>query len=165
MKVLGLGSPDELRVRVAHSEREVLVGVLRNLRAGATRAVATVYESTPPERTRQIDDRHDHLRAIDALLVQVDQHGPNDRTEVVVVGDTELMRIVIHDSAREAIRLLQDAHASYEERLTPKTAAALIAAARAALAWTETLIAADRVDLGWPQHPCTGDPVTDPHNA
>jgi hypothetical protein len=37
MKVIGLGSPDELRVRFDACELDVLVDVLRDLRAKATR--------------------------------------------------------------------------------------------------------------------------------
>jgi hypothetical protein len=40
MKVIGLGSPDDVRVRFTAREMDVLVDVLRDLRATATRDAA-----------------------------------------------------------------------------------------------------------------------------
>jgi hypothetical protein len=46
MKVIGLGSPDDARVRFDACEMDVLVDVLRDLRAKATRDAADTYATT-----------------------------------------------------------------------------------------------------------------------
>jgi hypothetical protein len=43
MKVIGLGAPDDLRVTFEPCERDVLVDVLREERANATRDAAQSY--------------------------------------------------------------------------------------------------------------------------
>jgi hypothetical protein len=43
MKVIGLGAPDDLRVRFEACEIDVLVDVLREQRASATRDAAKTY--------------------------------------------------------------------------------------------------------------------------
>ncbi len=72
MKVIGLGSPDDLRVRFDATEVDVLVDVLRDLRAKATRDAAETYANTPPRETRPIDDRHDRLRGLEGLLMRLE---------------------------------------------------------------------------------------------
>jgi len=72
MSAIGLGSPDELRLHVDACEIDVLVDVLREQRANATRDAAQTYATTSPEHTRTIDDHHHRLRAVEALLVQLD---------------------------------------------------------------------------------------------
>ena len=92
MKVIGLGSPDDVRVRFDASEVDVLVDVLRDLRAKATREAAETYATTPPGETRPIDDRHDRLRWLEGLLMHLEEQPPDDRPEAILVGDTTLIR-------------------------------------------------------------------------
>jgi hypothetical protein len=52
MKVIGLGSPDDVQCRFDACEIDVLVEVLRDLRAKATRDAADTYTRiTPPDLT------------------------------------------------------------------------------------------------------------------
>jgi hypothetical protein len=149
MKVLGLGSPDDLRVSFDPSEVDVLVDVLRDLRAKATRDAAETYATTPPRETRPIDDRHDRLRGLEGLLMQLEEQPPDDRPGAILVGDTTLMRDVARAGAREALDRLQDAHERYEDRVTARSRSALLGAAKTAKAWVTTLTAVEQVDLGW----------------
>lgn len=91
MKVIGLGAPDHVRVRFDACEMDVLVDVLREQRANATRDAADTYATTPPAQTRPIDDRHARLRAVEGLLMQLEEQPPHNRPGAVLVGDTELM--------------------------------------------------------------------------
>ena len=118
MKVIGLGSPDDVRVRFAACEIDVLVDVLRDLRAKATRHAADTYATTSPRDTRPIDDRHDRLRGIEALLMQLEEQPPDNAPGAILVAATPLMRDVAHDAAREALERLHDAHERYEEHVT-----------------------------------------------
>lgn len=149
MKVIGMGSPDDLRVRFDASEVDVLVDVLRDLRAKATRDAADTYATTPPRETRAIDDRHDRLRGLEGLLMQLEKQPPNNRPGAILVGDTTLMRDVARDGAREALDRLQDAHERYEDHVTSRSREALLGAAKTAKAWIATLTAVDRVDRRW----------------
>jgi hypothetical protein len=72
MKVIGLGAPDRVRVGFTACEVDVLVDVLREQRAYATRDAAETY-ATAPGQTRAVDDRHDLLRAVEALLMQLEE--------------------------------------------------------------------------------------------
>ena len=92
MKVIGLGSPDDVRVRFDACEIDVLVDVLRDQRAKATHDAADTDPTTPPEQTRPIDDRHDRLRGLERLLMQLEEQPPQNRPGAIVVGDTELIR-------------------------------------------------------------------------
>jgi hypothetical protein len=91
MKVIGLGAPDDVRVRFAACELDVLVDVLREQRANATRDAADTYATTPPGQTRPIDDRHDRLRGLEGLLMQLEEQ-PHTRPGAVLVGETDLIR-------------------------------------------------------------------------
>ena len=71
MKVIGVGSPDDVRVRFTGCELDVLVDVLRDLRAKAAREAAETYATTSPQDTRPIDDCHDRLRGLEGLLMQL----------------------------------------------------------------------------------------------
>jgi hypothetical protein len=53
MKVIGLGLPDDVRVRFDACEVEVLVDVLRDLRAKATRDAADLRAHRAPARARR----------------------------------------------------------------------------------------------------------------
>jgi hypothetical protein len=149
MKVIGLGSPDDVRVRFDACEIDVLVDVLRDQRAKATRDAADTYATTPPGQTRPIDDRHDRLRGLEGLLTQLEEQPPQNRPGAILVGDTELMCEVMRDGAREAFGRFGDAHQRYEGHPTPQSRDALLSAAKTAKAWVATLTAVDRVERGW----------------
>jgi hypothetical protein len=133
MKVIGLGSPDDVRVRFDASEVDVLVDVLRDLRAKATREAAETYATTPPGETRPIDDRHDRLRWLEGLLMHLEEQPPDDRPEAILVGDTTLIR---------------DTHERYEDRVTRGRARRCSAPPRRPRAWVTTLTAVEHVDPG-----------------
>jgi hypothetical protein len=146
MKVIRLGAPDDVRVRFDACEIEVLVDVLREQRANATRDAAQGYATTSAAQTRAIDDRHDRLRAIEALLVQLEEHR---LTGAVLVGEATLMCEVVRAGAHEALRRLVATHDSYEDHASPQARDALLNAAKAGRAWVATLTAVDRIDRGW----------------
>lgn len=73
MKVIGLGSPYDVQIRFDASEVDVLVDVLRERRADATRDAASIYATTPSGETEAVDDRHNRLRAVEALLMQLEE--------------------------------------------------------------------------------------------
>jgi hypothetical protein len=148
MKVIGLGAPDEVQIRFAATEIDVLVDLLREQRADATREAAETYAAAPPGETRAVDDRHDRLRAVEGLLLQLEEP-PDDRPGAVLVGPTALMRDVVRDGARQAIRGLEEAHKRYAHHAIPNSGDALVNAAKTAKAWVATLTALDRVDRGW----------------
>jgi hypothetical protein len=102
MKVIGLGAPASVRIRFDACEVEVLVDVLREQRADATRDAADTYATTPPAQTRPIDDRHDRLRAIEVLLMQLEEQPPDSTPGAALVGETDLMCDIARDGAREA---------------------------------------------------------------
>jgi len=145
MKVIGLGAPDELRVRFDTCEVDVLVDVLREQRAQATRDAAETYAA--PEQARAVDDRHDRLRAIEALLMQLEQQ-PHSAPGPVLVAETELMCAIVRDGARRALRRLGETHERYEGHASPRSRDALRNAAAAAKAWVATLTDVDQVDRG-----------------
>ncbi|MGH2947556.1 MAG: hypothetical protein ACRDPC_15105 [Solirubrobacteraceae bacterium] len=149
MKVIGLGSPDDVRVHFDACEIDVLVDVLRDLRAKATRDAAETYATTSPRDTRPIDDQHDRLRGLEGLLMQLEEQPPDNRPGAILLGATPLMRDVAHEGAREALERLNDAHERYEQHVTSRSREALLAAATTAKAWVTTLTAVEQVDLGW----------------
>jgi hypothetical protein len=149
MKVIGLGSPDNVRVRFDDCEMDVLIDILRDLRAKSTREAADTYATTSPRDTRPIDDRHDRLRGLERLLMQLEEQPPSDRPGATLVGATPLMRGVARDGNHEALERLHDAHERYEDHVTSQSRDALLAAAKAAEAWVTTLTAVEHVDLGW----------------
>jgi hypothetical protein len=130
-------------------EIEVLVDVLRDLRAKATRDAAETHATTSPRDTRPIDDRHDRLRGLEGLLIQLEEQPPDNRPGAILAGATPLMRDVAHDCAREALERLHDTHEQYEDHVTPRSREALLGAAEAASAWVTTLTAVEHVELGW----------------
>jgi hypothetical protein len=148
MKVIGLGSPDDVRVSFDACEMDVLVDVLRDLRAKATRDAADAYATDAPRDTRAIDDRHDRLRGLEGLLMQIEEQPPANRPGAILIGATPLMRDIAHEGAREALERLHDAHERYEERVASRSREALLAARRTAEAWVTTLTAVEHVDLG-----------------
>jgi len=149
MKVIGLGSPDDVRVRFTADEIDVLVDVLRDLRAKATRDAADTYATTSPRETRPIDDRHDRLRGIEGMLIKLEEQSPENRPGAILVAATPLMRDVAHEAAREALERLHDAHEGYEEHVTSRSRDTLRGAVETAKAWVTTLTAVEQVDLGW----------------
>jgi hypothetical protein len=148
MKVVGLGSPDELRVAFDACELGVLVDVLRDLRAKATHDAVDTYAASGLGATRPVDDSHDRLRDLDALLIQLEEQPPGSPPGATVIGATPLMRDVARDGAREALERLHDAHEHYEEDVTSRSRESLIGAAKTAKAWVTTVTAIDHVDLG-----------------
>ena len=149
MKVIGLGSPDDVRIRFDTCEMDVLVDVLRDLRAKATRDAADTYAATSPRDTRPIDDRHDRLRGLEGLLMQLEEQPPDNRPGAILMGATPLLRDVAHEGAREALERLNDAHERYEDHVTSRSREGLLGAAKTARAWIATLTAVEHVDLGW----------------
>jgi hypothetical protein len=148
MKVIGLGAPDELRVAFDACELDVLVDVIRDLRAQATRDAVGTYATTTPCDTRPVDDRHDRLRGLDALLIQLEEQPPDNRPGATVIGATPLIRDVAREGAREALERLHDAHERYEKDVTSRSRGWLLGAAKTAEAWATTLAAVGRIDLG-----------------
>jgi hypothetical protein len=150
MKVIGLGAPASIRIRFAACEIDVLVDVLREQRADATRDAADTYATTPPAQTRPIDNRHDRLRAIEGLLMQLEEQPPDNWPGAILIGETDLMCDVVRDGARAALRRLQEAHERYEDDgASPRTRDALVNATKTATASVATLTGVDRVDHGW----------------
>jgi hypothetical protein len=149
MKVIGLGSPEKLRVAFDACEMDVLVDVLRDLRARATSDAADTYATAAPRDTRPVDDRHDRLRGLDALLIQLEEQPPDNRPGATVIGATPLMRDVAREGAREALERLHDAHEHYEKDVTSRSRESLLAAAKTAKAWVTTLTAVEHIDLGY----------------
>jgi hypothetical protein len=147
MKVIGLGAPEDVRVHFDSCELDVLVDVLREQRADATRDAAKTY-GVAPGQMRAVDDRHDRLRAVERLLMQLEEQ-PRTRAGGVLVGDTQLMCGVVRNGAREALRRLDETHRRYEDHASPQSRDALLNAADTARAWVATLTAVDRVDRGW----------------
>jgi hypothetical protein len=148
MKVVGLGGPDSVRIRFAPSEVDLLVDVLREQRASATLDAAETYGRVRRDDTRAVDDRHDRLRALERLLMQLEDQGPDDRGRVVLVGETEVIIDVVHDGGHEALRRLQDAHERYHEHPYAGTRDDLLGAANTAQAWMATLTSFDQIDQG-----------------
>jgi hypothetical protein len=148
MKVIGLGSPEELRVAFDACELDVLVDVLRDLRARATRDAVDTYATSVLGDTRRVDDSHDRLRSLDALLIQLDEQPPVSPPGAILLGATPLMRDVARDGAREALERLHDAHERYEEHVMSRSRESLLGAATTAKAWVTTLTAIDHVDVG-----------------
>jgi DNA-binding IclR family transcriptional regulator len=124
MKVIGLGAPDDLRVRFEACEIDVLVDALRGQRAIATRAAAETY-CVAPGQTRMVDDSHDRLRAIEALLIQVEEQ-PQTPEGAILVGNTQLVGEVVHAGAREALRRLAATHERYQGHTGPQSGDALL---------------------------------------
>jgi hypothetical protein len=150
MRVTGLGAPDSVRVHFRACEVDVLVDVLCEHRAQATRDAAETYATVGAGGTRAVDDRHDRLRSVDALLMQLEDQ-PHTGRGAVLLGETEVMCDVVHDGAREALRRLGEAHEHYEDRSSPQARDVLLDAAKTAGAWAATLTGFDRVDRGWEQ--------------
>jgi hypothetical protein len=148
MKVIGLGAPDQVRVRFDTCEVDVLVDVLRQQRASATRDAVETYATMSSGETRAVDDRHDQLRALEGLLMQLEAQ-PQTRTGAVLVRDTQLMCDVVRAGAREALRRLEETHGRYEEHASAQSRDVLLDSATTAKAWVATLTAVDRVDRGW----------------
>jgi hypothetical protein len=147
MKVTGWGNPDQVRIRFARCEVDLLVDVLRQERAEATRVAAETYDRPGGSDERTVDDQHDRLRAIEALLMQLEHQTPDDRGRVVLVGDTDVMTDIVQDGAIRAVHRLEQAHERYHDH--PGTATnrdALLGAASTAQAWMVTLTSFDQVD-------------------
>jgi hypothetical protein len=150
MKIIGLGAPARVRIRFDACELDVLVDVLREQRADATRAAADTFATTPRGQTRPIDDRHDRLRAVEGLLTQLEEQPPDNMPGAILVGETDLMGAVARDGARKALRRLPDTHELYEnDGASPQARDALVNATKTAKAWVATLTGVDRVDHGW----------------
>lgn len=113
MSVIGLGAPDSVRVCFAGLEVDVLVDVLREQRAEASHAVAEAYV-TAPRLTQAVDDRHDRLRSVEALLMQLEDLR-HTRRGAVLLGKTELMCDVVRAGARGALRRLAETQVRYED--------------------------------------------------
>jgi hypothetical protein len=147
VKVIGLGAPDSVRVRFDGCELDVLIDVLRDQRSDATHEAAETYATTPEQR-QAVDDRHDRLRAVEALLMQLEEQ-LHTRRGAVLIDETERMGDAVRAGARETLRRLAETHARYAERASPESRDALLDAAKTATARVATLTGADRVDRGW----------------
>lgn len=144
MKVTGLGTPESVRARFRTAEIDVLVDVLREHRAQATREAATAHETV----STSVRSVHDRLRAVEALLMQLDDQ-PHTREGVVLFGDTALIGEIVRDGATQALARFVDAHQRYRERARVEAHDRLLTAAVGAQAWVATLVAFDRVNSGW----------------
>lgn len=149
MKVIGLGAPQSVRVRFRAIEMDVLVDVLRGVRASATLDAARVH-AAPGAPVRSVDDRHDRLRSIEALLLQLEDQPHASERGANVFGDTDLLCDVVGEGARQAIARLAAAHTRYVDHGSVDARDGLLDASGAAHAWVATLISFDRVDRGWP---------------
>lgn len=147
MKIIGYGDPRSVRIRFQTRELDVLVDVLRDLRADATQQASTTYADAPGDE-RAIDDRHDQLRAIEALLIQLEEQRLDDSGRTPVTASTPVMAEVVRAGAREAIRRLGAAHDGYPGFDRDGAGDALIDAAETATAWLITLVSFDRVTNG-----------------
>jgi hypothetical protein len=78
MKVIGVGAPEIVRIRFAACELDLLVDVLREQRARATLDAAETYGRVARDDTRSVDDRHDRLRALEAMLMRLEAAPPDD---------------------------------------------------------------------------------------
>ncbi len=148
MKVVGLGAPRSVRIRFQIRELDVLVDVLRELRARATHDASDTYARVPADDARSIDDRHDQLRAIEGMLMQLEEQRPDDTGRVVLVGETAVMEDVVRAGACEALKRLQDGHDGYPAYGGSPAGEALLDAAETAKAWLVTLIGFDHVNNG-----------------
>lgn len=148
MKVVGLGAPASVRIRFQVRELDVLVDVLREQRARATREASDTYARVSAEDARSIDESHDELRAIEGLLMQLEEQRPDETGRVVLVARTVVMYDVVRAGAREALQRLQDAHDRYPSYGAGPARDALLDAAETAKAWLVTLTSFDRVDGG-----------------
>jgi|GEM_PF-5920049 len=152
MTVIGLGSPDSVRVRFERCQLDVLVDVLREQRRTATLGASETYHHTPRHDTRAIDDRHDTLRALEALLIQLENLPADEHDHPTLVGPTELLGEIIDAGARDALRRLETAYERYEDRFRggpPSTHRdALRRGADTAHAWITTLTNFAEVDDG-----------------
>jgi hypothetical protein len=116
MKVIGFGEPERVRIRFAAAERRILLDVVRDLRAEATVAAAETYREAGQDDARPVDARHDRLRAVEELLVQMEGESPDRHGGVALVAETPLMMDVVRAGAREALRRLNDGHERYLDR-------------------------------------------------
>jgi hypothetical protein len=148
MKVTGWGHPDRVRVRFAACEVDLLVDVLRERRADATCDAAEIYKEPGFDHERAVDDKHDRLRGIEALFRQMEEGPDNvdERGQVVLVGDTEVMGDILKTGAKEAMRRLVEAHNAYLERPMPWARDRLLPALETAHAWLITLTSFVQVD-------------------
>jgi hypothetical protein len=148
MKVTGWGNPDRVRIRFAACEVDLLVHVLRERRADATCDAAETYGRPGFDFERAVDDKHDRLRAIEALFRQMEEgpENPDEQGRVVLVGDTEVMDDLLKAGAKEAIRRLVDAHDAYLEHPAPWARNRLLPAVETAHEWLITLASFVEVD-------------------
>ncbi len=147
MKVVGLGAPRRVRIRFQLCELDVLIDVLRDLRGRATRDASDTY-ARPAADEAAIDDRHNELRALEAMLMQLEQTRPDDTGRVVLVGETEVVSDVVRAGAREALKRLEARHDGYPEYGGGPAGAALVDAVETAKAWLVTLVSFDQVNNG-----------------
>lgn len=146
MKVTGWGNPDQLRIRFARCEGDLLVDALRELRAEATRVAAETHASPDGRDERTVDNRHDRLRAIEGLLMQLENQSPDAHGRVVLVGDTPVMTDVVLLGGIRALQRLAEAHDRYRDYPNARNREALLSAVNTARAWMVTLTSVDRVD-------------------
>ncbi len=125
----------------------MLIDVLRDLRGHATRDASDTYARVSADEAA-IDDHHDELRAIEAMLMQLEQQRPDDSGRIVLVGETEVVSDVLRAGAREALTRLQHGHDGYPAYGSAPAGAALVDAAETAKAWLVTLVSFDQVNNG-----------------
>jgi hypothetical protein len=147
-RVVGLGAPDVVRVLIERAQLEPLVEQLRAQRADATRRAAQTTGEQPFDE-RAIDDCHDELRTIEAILAQLEAPSPGPDAAQAITGATDAMHDAIAGATRRA---LHRAGAAATSAATTGGAACatpqLLDALAGAHAWVSTLIAFRHVDLG-----------------
>lgn len=148
MKVIGLGTPHSMRIRFDACEIDVLVDVLRQQRTRATLDTADAYRCVRHDDPSAVDDRHDALRALEGLLMQLEDQLPDEQGRVALVGETSLISDVVHAGAREALRRLNDTHDRYRQPSLRDTRNVLAQGADTVRAWIVTLTSLDGVDEG-----------------
>ena len=73
-KTINVG--DQLRIRIGHDERHIIVQAISNRRGPATQA-ATLYEETPESIERRLEQKE--LRRLNALAIPVTSYKPTKK--------------------------------------------------------------------------------------
>lgn len=148
-RVIGLGAPDVVRVRLERCQLDPLVEQLRTQRADATERAADASRQRPHDE-RAIDDCHDELRAIEGMLMQLEAHEVDREGRQTITGPTWLMHDTITGATQRALHRAGAASTTADgpaDTLAAR-AAELLPALTCAHAWVATLVAFRHVDLG-----------------
>jgi hypothetical protein len=146
MKVVGTGAPRMLTIRLKPCEVTVFRDELHHRRAAVTEAAAAAHAGTAAPTAlagdRDVEDRHDELFLITALLDQLRMPAPAGQAREIV-GPTWLLAPIIRGVAGEAAYRLQSAVDQFREDRGTPTADELRAAVDTASACAATLIGLD----------------------